>query len=121
MKVYTILSNDRGHICIVVVLQSCTDPLHILPSSSRESFPTSSDCTHDVGNTKVEEEVEVIEECFVGIKKEAETAIKQEEIPEDVTSPDIRPDHDKVSSYVCMCIFRHILPVCSFFNVNISS
>jgi hypothetical protein len=111
MKVYTVLSNDRGHICIVVILQSCTDPLYILPSSSSETFPTSSDCTHEVGNTKVEKDVEVIEECFMGIKKEADTAIKHEEIPEDVTSPDIRPEPDKV----CVCIFRHILPLCSFF------
>jgi hypothetical protein len=47
VKLYTVLSNDTGHIYIVVVLQSCTDSLHILSSLSSETFP-SSDCTRGV-------------------------------------------------------------------------
>jgi hypothetical protein len=95
----------------VLVLQSCTDPLHILPSSSSQTFPTPSDCTHDVGNTKVEEDVEVIEEHFMGIREKTDTGIKQEEIPEDISSPDIQPAPDKVS-YVCMRLV--LVYVCSF-------
>jgi hypothetical protein len=97
-----------GHIYIVMVLQSCTDFLHILPSSSIETFPTSSGCTHVVGNTEVGEDGEVIEENFTAANRE-----KQEDIPEDTTDPDIKTEPDEVS-IVCIClVFRHILPVCS--------
>ena len=34
MKVCTIPHHDRGYLYVVLVLQSCSDPLHILPSSS---------------------------------------------------------------------------------------
>jgi hypothetical protein len=56
-----------GHINItsVLVLQSCSDSLHILPSSSGETFPTSSDGTFGVGNVNVEGDVEVEEEVNV--------------------------------------------------------
>jgi hypothetical protein len=87
-----------------MVLQSCTDSLHILPSSSSETFPTSSDCKHDVGNTEVEEDVHVIEESFITIKKEEDIDIKQEEIPEDKTFPDLKDEPDNVS-YMCICLF----------------
>jgi len=92
-----------GHINVILVLQSCTDPLYILPSSSNETFATSSDGTYDVGNMKVEEDVDVIEESFIAINKEEDIGIKQEEIPEDITFPDIKAEPDKVS-YVCVCI-----------------
>ena len=112
MTLYTVLSNDRGHIYIVVVLQSCTDSLHILPSCSTEAFPTSSDCTHVVGNTDVEDDVYIVEESFMAVSNEADIAIKQEQTPQDISFPDIKAEPDKVS-YVCVC--RDILPVCSFF------
>jgi hypothetical protein len=92
-----------------MVLQNCTDSLHILPSSSSETFPTSSDCTHDVGNTEVEEDVHVIEESFITIKKEEDIDIKQEEIPEDVTFPDIKAELDEVS-YVCIRLSCPYIP-----------
>jgi hypothetical protein len=79
-------------------LQSCTDSLHILSSSSSETFPTLSDPTHDVGNTEVEEDVGVIEESFIAIKKEEDICIKQEEISEDINFLD-------QVSYVCICLF----------------
>jgi len=91
------------HINVMLVLQSCADPLYILPSSSGETFPTSSDGTYNVGNMKVEEDVDVIEESFIAINKEEDTGIKQEEIPEDITFPDIKAEPDEVS-YVCVCI-----------------
>ena len=93
-----------GHIYIVVVLQSCTDSLHILPSSSSGIFAPSSDCTYDVGNTEVEEDVVVIEESIIAINREADIGIKQEQTPQDITFPDIKAEPDKVS-YVCICLF----------------
>jgi hypothetical protein len=93
-----------GHIYIVTVLQSCTDPLHIPTSSSCETFPTPSDCTYGVGNTEVEENVEVIEECLIAVNQQADTGIKQEEVPGDITFPDIKAEPDDVS-YVFMSIF----------------
>ena len=86
----------------MLVLQSCTDSLHILPSSSSEMLPTSSDGTFDVGNIKVKEDVDVIEEIFTAVNKEVDIGIKKEEIPEDITFPDIKAEPDEVS-YVCIC------------------
>jgi hypothetical protein len=85
------------------VLQSCTDSLRVLPGSSSETFCTSSDGTYDVGNITFEEEVDVIEESFMAIKTEEDIGIKQEEIPEDITFPDIKAEPDAVS-YVCLLL-----------------
>jgi hypothetical protein len=52
---------------------------------------------------KIEEDIEVIEEIFTAINEEADVGIKQEEIPEDITFPDIKSETDKVS-YVCMSV-----------------
>jgi hypothetical protein len=59
MKVYIIFCYERGHINVTVVLQSCTDSLHVLSGSSCETFPTSSDGTYDVSNIKVEEDIDI--------------------------------------------------------------
>ena len=107
MKVYTIPCLDRGHINVMLVLQSCTDPLRVLPTSCIETFPTTSDVTYDVGNIKFEEDIEVIEECFIDINKEVDIGIKQEEIPEDITFSDIQPDPYEVS-YVCVCVCLYV-------------
>ena len=48
MKVYNIPCRDRGHINVMLVLQSCTDCLQVPQGSSSELFPTSSDCTYEV-------------------------------------------------------------------------
>jgi len=85
-----------GHINVMLVLQSCTDPLRVLPSSSSETFATSSDGTYDVAIMKVEEDVDVIEESFMAVNKEVDIGIKQEEIPEDMTFPDIKSEPDEV-------------------------
>ena len=120
MKVYTIPCYGRGHINVVLVLQSCTDPLHILPGSSSETFPTSSDGTYDVSYIKVEVDVELVEECFIVINKEADVGIKQEEIPEDITFRDIKAEPHEVS-YVCICLlldtFHQCSEVSSFFVI----
>ena len=103
MKVYTIPCHDRGHINVMFVLQSCTDPLQVLPGSSIDMFPTSSDGIYDVSNTEVEEGVVVIQESFITINKEEDIGVKQEEIPEDITFPDIKAEPNEVS-YVCICL-----------------
>ena len=84
MTVYTIPCHDRGHINVMVVLQNCTDSLHILPGSSSDTYARSSEGTCDVSNTAVEEDVVVIEESFTAVNKEVSIGIKQEEIPEDI-------------------------------------
>ena len=106
-----------GHINVMVVLQSCTDSLKVLPSSSSETFPASSHGTYDVSNIKVEEDVDVIEESFIAINKDADIGIKQEEIPEDITFPDIKAEPDEVS-YVCIYLLLDTFYQCpevSFF------
>ena len=79
MKAYTIPCHDRGHINVMVVLQSCTDSLQVLPGSSSETFPTSSDCTYGVGGMKAEEEVDLKEEEEVNVKREKVLDIEEEE------------------------------------------
>jgi hypothetical protein len=91
-----------GLINVMLVLQSCTDSLHILPGLSSETFPASSDGTHDVRNTEVEEDVLVVEEHFIAGNKEVLLGIKQE-IPEDISFPDIKTEPDEVS-YVCVYV-----------------
>jgi hypothetical protein len=116
MKVYSIACHDRGHINVMLVLQSCTDSLQVLPGSSSEMFPTSSDGTCNFCNTEVEEDVVVKEECFIAIKEELDIDIKKEEIPEDIHFPDIKSEPGEVS-YVCVCVcvfvIRHIFPMSS--------
>ena len=78
MKVYTIPCHNRGHINVMLVLQSSTEE-------------------------------------HIGVIEEADTGIKQEEIPEDINFPDIKAEPDEVS-YVCMSVIRHILAVSSTVN-----
>jgi hypothetical protein len=74
-----------------------------MAGSSTETFPTSSDGMFDVGNIKIEEDIDIIEESFMAIKEEADIGIKQEESPEDITFPDIKTEPDEVS-YLCMYV-----------------
>jgi len=96
-----------GHINVMLVLQSCTDSLHILPGSSSETFPTPSDGTCDFSNTAVEQDVVVVEERSIAVNKEAPTCIKQEEIAEDISFPNIKPEPNEVS-YACVCLLLDI-------------
>jgi len=102
-SLYTIPCHNTGHINVMLVSQSCTDSLHILPGSSSETFPSPSDGTCDVSNTAVQQDVVLIEERFIAVNEEAHTGIKQEEIPEDISFPDIKTEPDDVS-YVCVCV-----------------
>jgi hypothetical protein len=104
MKVYTIPCHDRGHMNVLLVLQSCTDSLHILPGSSSESRATSSsDGACNFSNIEVKDDIDVKEEGFITINEEVDLGIKQEEIPEDINFPDVKAEPDEVS-YVCVCL-----------------
>ena len=94
---------------VVFVSQSCSETLHILPSSSSQTNATSGGVCNFI-NVKAEKDVDVIEEIFISINEEVDTGIKQEEIPRDITFPEIKSEPDKVS-YICMPVIRHILPV----------
>jgi hypothetical protein len=72
MKMYTFHCHDRGHINVMLVLQSCTDSLHILPVLSNETFPTSSNGACNFSNTEVEDDVDLKEEGFISIKEEVD-------------------------------------------------
>ena len=79
LKVYTIPWHERGHVNIMLVLQSSSDPLHILPSSSSDTNAASSDCAYHVGNMKVEEDVDVQgEEGEVNVKTEKGVGCEEE-------------------------------------------
>jgi hypothetical protein len=73
MKVCIIFGHERDHINVMVVLQSCTDSLHVLPGSSCETFPTS----YDASNVKVEEDIDIKEE--EDVKAEKGIGIEEEE------------------------------------------
>jgi hypothetical protein len=108
MKLYAIPFLDRGHINIMLVLQSCTDPLQILPGSSSENYATSFDGACNFSKLEVEGDVDVIEGVFTAINKEADIDIKQEEIPEETTFSGIKSEPDEVSMMCGMSISRHI-------------
>ena len=86
------------NIKVMLVLQNCSDPLHILPGSSSETNATS-DGVCNMSNTEVEGDVDVMEEVFVSVHE----GIKRVEVPGDVTFPDIKSEPDEVS-YVCICL-----------------
>jgi len=111
MKMYTFHCHDRVHINVMFVLQSCTAALQILPVSSTETFPTSSDGACNFSNTEVEEDVEVKEESFIAIKEEADICITKKEIPEDMKS-----EPDEVS-YVCVCMLLDTFYQCLAFSI----
>jgi len=103
MKVYVIPFHDRSHINVMLVLQSCTDSLHILPGSSGESHATSSDGVCNFSNIEFKEDIDVKEQGFIAVNEEVDIGIKQEEIPEDKNFADIKSELDEVS-YVCVCL-----------------
>jgi len=107
-----------GHINVMLVLQSCTDPLHILPGLSSQTSATT-DGVCNFSNMEDKEDVNEIEEIFLSINEEVDRGLKEEEIPGDVIFPDIKSEPDEVS-YICMSVIGHILRVSgngSFFLV----
>jgi hypothetical protein len=103
MKVYAIPCHDRGHMNFMLVSQSCTHSVHILPGSSSEKCATPSDGACNSSNPEVERDIDVIEECFITVNKEADVGIKQDEIPEDINFSGIKFQPDEVSS-MCVCV-----------------
>jgi len=100
----------------MLVLQSSTDSLHILPSVSSQTNATS-DGVCNFNNIEVAEDINEIEEVFMSVNEEVDRRIKEEEIPGDIIFPDIKPEPDVVSC-ICMSVIGHILRVsgiCSFF------
>jgi len=79
MKVCTIHFMTRGHFSVMLVLQSCTDPLQVLPGSSCETFPSSYDGTCDIGNIQFEEDVDVKEMEKLNVKTEKGIGSEEEE------------------------------------------
>jgi hypothetical protein len=116
IKLYSIPCHDRGHINVMLVLQSCTDSLQVLPGSSSETFPTSSNGTYDVSIAEVEEDVIVIGESFVAVNEEMDVGIKQEENPEDINHADKNTEPDVVS-YVCICLLLDTFYQCPEISV----
>jgi hypothetical protein len=116
MKVYTVSCHDRGHMNVTLVLQSCTDSLHILPGSSNETRATSSDGVCNFSNVEVEEDVTIKEKGIIAVNEEVDIGIKQEEFPEDVTFPDIKAEPDEVS-YVCVCLLLDTYYQCPALSV----
>ena len=110
MKVCSIPCHDKSYINVMLVLQSNSDPLHILPGSSSETNATS-DGVCNFSNTEVEEDVDVIEEIFISVNEEVDRSIKQEEIPGEITFPDIKSEPDEVS-YVCICLLLDTFDQC---------
>jgi hypothetical protein len=102
MNIFIVPCHDRGHINIMLVLQSNTDSLHILQGSSGELHAASSDGVSNFNNTEVEEDIDIIDEGFIAGNEEANISIKQEEIPEDINFPDIKTEPDEVS---CVCVW----------------
>ena len=68
------------HINVMLVLQSCSDALQILPSSSSDTNATPSDCMYHIGNMKFEEDVDMqgVEE-EVNVKKEKDIRCEEGE------------------------------------------
>ena len=116
MKVYTIPCHYRGHINVMLVLQSCSDSLHILPSVSiQTNAPSDGVCNFNT--IEMPEDEDEIEEVFMSVNEDVNRGTKQEEVPGDIIFPDIKSEPHEVS-YICMSVIGHILRVsgiCSFF------
>ena len=105
MKIYAIPCHDRGHISIILVLQSSSDPLHIVPGVSSETTATSGGVCN-FSNLEFEEDIDVIEGVYLSINEEVDRGIKQEEIP--------GPDE---VSYICICLLLDTFYQCPGFLV----
>jgi len=100
-------------------LQSCSDSLHILPTSSSQTNATS-DGVCNFSNIVVDD-IPEIEEVFMSINEEMDRGIKQEEVPVDIIFTHIKSERNEVS-YICMSVIGHILRVFgndSFFVMSV--
>ena len=99
----------------MLVLQSITDSLHIMPGSSSESHSTSCDGAGNFGKIE-DEDIDAIEEGFIAVNEEPDMCIKQEESPENINFPDIKDEPDEVS-YVCECLLVDTFYQCPAMSV----
>jgi hypothetical protein len=111
VKVYSVRCHATGHSNVMFALQSCTDSLQVLAVPSGETFPASSDGACNFSDIKVEEDKTVTEEGFMAFNESTAIHIKQEEIFEDKTFPDIKSEPDEVS-YVCVCLLLDTIYLC---------
>ena len=79
MKVHTIPHHDRCYLYVVLVLQSCSDSLHILPITSSDTYVASSDCACHIGNMEIEEDLDMQEEEEEEVNVKTEKGIGSEE------------------------------------------
>jgi hypothetical protein len=93
---YAIPWHATVQINVILVLQSCTNPLEILPGPSSETFPVSSDVACNFSDTDFEEDVDV-KDVFPNMYIEVDAEIKQELIPEDKSFPNIKSEIHEVS------------------------
>ena len=64
----------------MLALQSCSDSLHIMPSSSNDTNAASSDCAYHIGNMKVDRDLDMQgEEGEVNVKTEKDIGSEEEE------------------------------------------
>ena len=91
-----------GYMYVVLVSQSCSESLHFLPGASSETNATSGEVCN-FSRVEDEEDIDVIEGIFISINEEVNRGIKQEEIPGDISFPDIKSEPDEVS-YICICL-----------------
>ena len=104
----------------MLVLQSCTDPLHIQPNLSGHTNATS-DAVCNFSNIAVEVDLNEIEEIFMSVNEEVDSGIQEVEIPVDIIFLDRKSEPDEVS-YIYMSVIGHILRVsgnCSFFVLSV--
>jgi hypothetical protein len=85
----------RGLFNVMLVLQSCTDSVQVLPGSSCGAFPSSSDDTYVVGNIKFGEYVDIKEEENVIVKSENGICSEEEECIDIKDEEDIQSEEDE--------------------------
>jgi hypothetical protein len=79
LKVYIIPCNYRGHINVMLVLQSRTDCLQVMAGLSTDTFPAASDVTYDIGLIKIDENIEIKQEGEVNVKPEKVVSSEEEQ------------------------------------------
>jgi hypothetical protein len=88
-----------GYINVMLILQSCTDPLHIPPGSSGDTYGTLSDCAYRVGNMKVEEDLDMGgEEEELNVKTEEGIGSEEEECIDIENEEDIYSEKEDIGT-----------------------
>jgi len=88
-----------GQFNVMLVLQICADPLQVLPGSSCETFPSSSDGTCDIGNMKFEEDIDIKEEEKLNVKAEKGIGSEEEECIDIKDEEDIHSEEEEEEDF----------------------